>query len=32
MVNEMASHLDIKLLGLFREMLLDATRETPALA
>jgi putative nucleotidyltransferase with HDIG domain len=27
MVGEMASHLDIKLLGLFREMLLDATRE-----
>jgi HD-GYP domain-containing protein (c-di-GMP phosphodiesterase class II) len=27
MVNEMASHLDIKLLGLFRQMLLDATRE-----
>jgi HD-GYP domain-containing protein (c-di-GMP phosphodiesterase class II) len=29
MVDEMASHLDIKLLGLFREMLLDATREMP---
>ena len=27
MVNEMASHLDMKLLGLFRQMLLDATRE-----
>jgi HD-GYP domain-containing protein (c-di-GMP phosphodiesterase class II) len=29
MVDEMALHLDIKLLGLFREMLLDATREMP---
>jgi HD-GYP domain-containing protein (c-di-GMP phosphodiesterase class II) len=28
MVNEMGSHLDLKLLGLFRQMLLDATRET----
>jgi HD-GYP domain-containing protein (c-di-GMP phosphodiesterase class II) len=27
MVNEMGSHLDIKLLGLFRQMLLDAARE-----
>jgi HD-GYP domain-containing protein (c-di-GMP phosphodiesterase class II) len=30
MVNEMASHLDIRLLGLFRQMLLDAGREMPA--
>jgi HD-GYP domain-containing protein (c-di-GMP phosphodiesterase class II) len=29
MVDEMTSHLDIKLLGLFREMLLDATRAVP---
>jgi HD-GYP domain-containing protein (c-di-GMP phosphodiesterase class II) len=29
MVDEMASHLDMKLLGLFRQMLLDATRTVP---
>jgi HD-GYP domain-containing protein (c-di-GMP phosphodiesterase class II) len=29
MVDEMTSHLDIKLLGLFRQMLLDATRAVP---
>jgi HD-GYP domain-containing protein (c-di-GMP phosphodiesterase class II) len=30
MVEEMSSHLDIKLLGLFREMLLDAARDPPS--
>jgi putative nucleotidyltransferase with HDIG domain len=29
MVDEMGSHLDIKLLGMFRQMLLDATQEMP---
>jgi putative nucleotidyltransferase with HDIG domain len=29
MASEMASHLDMKLLGLFRQMLLDATQGTP---
>jgi HD-GYP domain-containing protein (c-di-GMP phosphodiesterase class II) len=29
MVDEMGSHLDLKLLGLFRQMLLDAAREMP---
>ncbi|HEX3995558.1 MAG TPA: HD domain-containing phosphohydrolase, partial [Acetobacteraceae bacterium] len=29
MVDEMTSHLDMKLLGLFRQMLLDATRTVP---
>jgi HD-GYP domain-containing protein (c-di-GMP phosphodiesterase class II) len=29
MVNDMAPQLDIKLLGLFRRMLLHATREVP---
>ena len=29
MANEMSSHLDMKLLGLFRQMLLDATPEVP---
>ena len=29
MTNEMSSHLDMKLLGLFRQMLLDATPEVP---
>jgi putative nucleotidyltransferase with HDIG domain len=29
MVGEMSSHLDMKLLKLFRQMLLDATREMP---
>jgi putative nucleotidyltransferase with HDIG domain len=32
MVDEMASHLDIKLLGMFRQMLLDATQEMPKAA
>jgi hypothetical protein len=32
MVDEMASHLDMKLLGMFRQMLLDATREIPLAA
>jgi HD-GYP domain-containing protein (c-di-GMP phosphodiesterase class II) len=30
MVDDMASQLDLKLLGLFRQMLLDATRSLPA--
>jgi hypothetical protein len=29
MVDEMTSHLDIELLGLFRQMLLGAAREMP---
>jgi HD-GYP domain-containing protein (c-di-GMP phosphodiesterase class II) len=32
MVDEMGSHLDIKLLGMFRQMLLDATQEMPKAA
>lgn len=29
MIDDMTSHLDVKLLGLFRQMLLDATRAVP---